>query len=258
MPDWQDPEALLREHLGTVDRIVASLCRRHGVSGDDADDFASWTRLRLVEDDYAILRKFRGESALPTYLTVVIATLFREHRVREWGRWRPSAAARRLGPVAVRLETLVWRDGHSLAQAAEMLRTSGETELSDRGCADLLAMLPPRRPLRPVPLGDDALTGIPAPASADDRVERHEGDERRRETEEALFRSLDGLPAEDRLIVRMRIWEDMSVADIGRGLNLPQKPLYRRLERVYSRLREQLEAAGISREQVRSLLDRAS
>src|SRR5215213_773629 len=142
--DRQDPEALLRDNLPTVDRIVASLCRRHGLSGDDADDFRSWVYLQLVEDDYAILRKFRGESSLATYLTVVIAMLFREYRVREWGRWRPSAIARRLGPLAVRLEMLVFRDGCTLSQAGEVLRSEGE-KVSDRELADILAQLPPRR-----------------------------------------------------------------------------------------------------------------
>ena len=255
MPERQEPEALLRDNLGTVDRIAASLCRRHGLGGDEADDFASWTRLRLVEDDYAALRKFRGESSLSTYLTVVVSMLFREYRVREWGRWRPSAAARRLGPPAPRLELLVHRDGLPLAQAGEVLRSAGETELTDRELAALLSRLPPRRPLRPVRADPDALALAESPARADERVLEEEEDRARRETEEALHRSLERLPAEDRLIVRMRIWEEMSVADIGRGLDLPQKPLYRRLERAYRRLREQLEAAGISREHVRGLLE---
>ncbi|HEU4455832.1 MAG TPA: sigma-70 family RNA polymerase sigma factor [Longimicrobium sp.] len=258
MADRKVLEALLRDNLGTVDRIVASLCRRNGLSGDDADDFASWTRMRLVENDYAILGKFRGESSLATYLTVVISMLFREYRVREWGRWRPSAAAKRLGAVAIRLETLVYRDGHTLAQAAQVLRSKEGVTLSDRELAAMLAQFPPRRPPGPPELGTDALAAAPAAARADDLVAGDEADRQRRRTEDALLRSLESLPSEDRMIVRMRFWEDMSVADIGRGLNLPQKPLYRRLERAFSRLREHLEAAGVSREQVRGLLHERS
>jgi RNA polymerase sigma factor for flagellar operon FliA len=40
--------------------------------GVEADDFASHPKLKLIEDDYAILRKFQGRSSLRTYLTVVI------------------------------------------------------------------------------------------------------------------------------------------------------------------------------------------
>ena len=79
-------------------------------------------RLRFIENDYAAIRKFRGESSLGTYLTVVVAMLVRDYRVQRWGRWRPSAAARRLGDVAVRLETLVRRNGQAVHEAAETLR----------------------------------------------------------------------------------------------------------------------------------------
>jgi RNA polymerase sigma factor for flagellar operon FliA len=50
----------------------------------------------------------------------------------------------------------------------------------------------------------------------------------------------------------------MSVAEIARTLAIPQKPLYRRLERLLEHLREQLEAEGISRERVSDFLDGAA
>lgn len=250
-----DPESLLRDHLGYVERACASLCRRHGLHGDDADDFAGWARMRLVEDDYAAIRKFRGESAFTTYLTVVLAMLFRDYRVALWGRWRPSAAARRLGELAVRLETLVHREGYRLEQAGERLRSAGETDLSDRALAELLARLPPRQPLRPVPAGEAALERLSAREGADGAVLADEAERERRAATEALLRAVEGLPAEERVIVRMRVWEELSVADIARALSVPQKPLYRRLERIFSRLRGDVERAGVTRGDVRRMLD---
>jgi RNA polymerase sigma factor for flagellar operon FliA len=254
MADRQDLEDLFRDNLGRIDRIIASLCRRHGLTGDDADDFASWAKMRLIENDYAILGKFRGDSSLSTYLTVVISMLLREYRVHEWGRWRPSAAARRLETVGVRLETLVYRDGYTLVQAAQVLRTKDGVTLSDRELAVMLAQFPPRRPPGPPELGPEALAAASAPDRADDLVAGDEAERERRRIEEALLQSLESLPAEDRTIVRMRYWESMSIADIGRALNLPQKPLYRRMERAFKLLREALEARGVSPGQVRDLL----
>jgi hypothetical protein len=54
--------------------------------------------LKLIENDYRILRSFEGLASLGTYLTTVIARLFLDFQIHEWGRWRPSAAATRLGP----------------------------------------------------------------------------------------------------------------------------------------------------------------
>lgn len=248
-------EALFVEHLPLIDRIAASLARRQGMSGDEPADLASWVKLKLVENDYAVLRKFRGESSLGTYLTVVIAMLVRDYRVQRWGRWRPSAVARRHGAVAVRLETLVRRDGFRLHQAGEMLRTAGTTTQSDRELATLLARLPARTPLRPVEVGAEPLAEVEASASADWRVEAETIEDDRRLVRGELEALTQQLSLEDRMILRLRFWEDQSIADIARALQLEQKPLYRRLERLLALLRQRLEVAGVSAERLQALLE---
>jgi RNA polymerase sigma factor (sigma-70 family) len=252
MPERSDLEALFLTHLPAVERILGALARRHGVAGDDAEEFAAWAKMRLVENDYAILAKFRGESSITTYLTVVLATLHREYRVTEWGRWRPSAAAQREGPIAVRLETLTERDGMTLGQAAELLRTTGETTLSDRELGALAMRFPMRTPLRPVQVGDPR-ADAPDRARADDLLEQDQAAAECLAARQALDEALGGLPDEDRLVVRLHYMEAMSVADIARGLALPQKPLYKRLDRVLQRLRRELERAGVTREYVQTL-----
>jgi RNA polymerase sigma factor (sigma-70 family) len=246
MPEHTQFEALLVEHLDWIDRVGASICRRGGFSDEDAADFASWTKLKLLENDYAVLRKFRGDSAIRTYLTVVVAMLFRDYRVHRWGRWRPSAAATQRGRVAVRLETLVRRDGYRFDQAAESLRTARETTLSDRELAALLAELPTRTPLRPMEVGSTSLATTEAPESADDRILAAEVHARRTMIDAALARALGQLSAEDQVVVRMRFWEALTVADIARALGLAQKALYRRLDRALAMLRAQLERDGVS------------
>jgi RNA polymerase sigma factor (sigma-70 family) len=255
MTDRPPAERLLLDHLAWIERACASLCRRHGLAGDEADDFLSWARMRLLEDDCAILRKFRGECAPTTYLTVVLSTLFRNYRVREWGKWRPSAAARREGPLAVRLEALVKRDGVRLEEAGERLRTAGETSLSDRELAALLARLPAHGS-RPVSAGAEPLAGAPSPPAdhADAGVLRGEADARRAEGEAALRQAVDRLAPRDQVVFRLRFWEGLSVAQIARGLGVPQKGLYRRIERALARMRRDLERGGLSLEGVRELL----
>jgi RNA polymerase sigma factor for flagellar operon FliA len=254
MQDRSSLESLFLDNLGAIDRIIAAICRRHGLGREDADDFASWAKLELVADDYAVFRKFRGESSITTYLTVVIAMCFRDYRVRHWGRWRPSAAALRHGPLAVRLETLVHRDGLRLEQAAELLRTSGETDRSDRELATLLAELPVRRPVRPVDAGPQPLAAIPARSNADDLVRSREVEAERHAAASVLHRALEELAGEDQVVLRMHYWDGMRVVDIARRLGMPPKPLYGKIERALARLRMQLEAAGVSHDRARALL----
>jgi RNA polymerase sigma factor for flagellar operon FliA len=245
-------EALFLEHLATVDRIVAALARRHALTPDAADEFASWAKLQIIEDDYAVLGKFRGESSLTTYLTVVFAMLYRDYRVRELGRWRPSAAARRGGAIAIRLETLTRRDGLSLTQAAHVLRTAGETTLSDRELSRVVERLPSRAPLRPVVTADLPTEAV-GTSNADDKVRGDEQAADAAAAERALAKALDTLTPEDRLIVRMHYVEGLSVAEIARGLSLPQKPLYRRIDRSLGFLRQSMERLGVSRDHVREI-----
>ena len=255
MPDREQLEALFLTHLGTIERIVNATCSRRGLGGDDAADCASWIKTRLIEDDYAILRKFRGESSITTYLTVVIAMLVRDYRVRRWGRWRPSAAAKRMGPVAMRLEKLVHRQGYRLGEAAEVLRSRGDTDLSDREIVSAFKELPARAPLRPVDVGPEPLAAAQAPGGAEDVVESEAAALERQTVERAVAQALDRLAPLDRLVLRMRFWSGLTVADIARGLGVPQKPLYRQIERALGQLRTELEGTGVSRERVRDLLD---
>jgi len=244
-------EPLFVSQLGWIERTAAAVCRRHGLAREDTEDFASWAKLKLIENDYAVFRKFRGESSITTYLAVVIAMLFRDYRTNRWGRWRPSAAARRCGSLAVRLETLVYRDQLRLEQAGEVLRTAGQTDLPDRELARLLGELPARRSLRPMQVGSDPLADAPAADRADDLVAQDEVETGKN----VISAVLERLPAEDRLMLRMHFWEGLSVAQIARGLGLPQKPLYRRIDRALAELRSYLEESGVSGDRARAVLE---
>ena len=250
-------EALFLEQLPTIRRIAGAVARRNGLRGDEVEDWISTLLLRFVEQDYEMLGKFRGESTIATYLTVVVAMLFRDYRVQRWGRWRPSAAALRQGVLAVRLETLVHRDGMPLAEAAERLRTSGETTSSDAELARLLGTLPVRGPLRPREVAIEPVADHLGDLVPRDRLDVLDAEERTTRAERASAEALAELPAEDQVIVRLRYWEGLSVADVARALGVEQKPLYRRIERSLGHLRRRLEARGITRDEARAVLEDA-
>src|SRR5215213_8684477 len=98
-PSALDFEAWFTDHYELVQQLTAAAARALGIRGGDAEEFASWAAMRLWDNDYGLLRKWRGQSSLETYVRVVVTNLGREFRVQRWGRWRPSAAALRLGRV---------------------------------------------------------------------------------------------------------------------------------------------------------------
>src|SRR5215472_17913272 len=123
------PAELFLANLQTIEGLVQMVARQQRMTWAEAEEFASIVRLRLIENDYAILRKFRGGSSLRTYLTVVIARQALDYRDACWGRWRPSRAARRLGRTAVTLERLIVRDGFTLDEAwRAVLEAAGDED----------------------------------------------------------------------------------------------------------------------------------
>lgn len=246
------PEELFREQLPTIERILASVCRRHAASDEEAEEFGSWARLKLIEDDYAVLAKFQGRSRLTTYLTTVLVNLFRDFRIQRWGKWRPSAAARRLGTTAVLLERLTSRDGFSFEEAARHLRDNHAVDRTDAELAELAAELPHRT--RRYHEGEEALEGLPGEARTSGRVEAAERDELARRIEGTLATALAGLGEEDRVLLRLHFREGLTLARIARLLGVRQKPLYRRKNRLQGRLATALEAQGIGRDEVAELL----
>jgi RNA polymerase sigma factor for flagellar operon FliA len=246
-------EGLYLSHRELIERAIDSVCRRHRLSGADADDFAGTVRLHLIEDDYAVLKSFRGKSSLRTYLVAVITHCFQDYRNARWGKWRPSAEARRLGPLAVRLETLIARDGLSLDEAHETLRPTLQAGESRDTLEQLASRFPSRSGRTFVSV--DALETQPAVgADADRPMHRQETATAANAAAEVLARTVARLPAQDRLILKMRFSDDCSVADISRALRLDQKPLYRHLDQLLATLRSALEAHGVSAGVVAELL----
>lgn len=245
-------EALFLASLPVIDDVTGQVCRRHRLTATEADDFRSEVRLHFIERDYEVLRRFEGRSSLATYVSVVIQRLFLDYRNRQWGRWRPSAEAKRLGPTAILLERLITRDGWSLEEAAEMLRVNHGVML-DESLLALFGHAAKRAPVRQFVREDEAHELASAGPSPDANVVRAEHDFLAKRVRAALDRARQTLDPEERLILKMRFEDAVSAADIARALRLDQKRLYRTIERLLARIGESLEAEGISRGDVSAL-----
>jgi RNA polymerase sigma factor (sigma-70 family) len=249
-----DYQRLLLDHLDLVDRIVRETGRRRHLSAVERDELASFVRLRLVEGDYAILRKFQGRSSLWTYLVAVIERLSLDFCAAQWGKWRPSASAVRLGPVAVILEQLTHRDGHPLEEALKILRTHHAADLSDGQLRALWHQLPVRP--RTIEVGEEAAASVPATESSEAHVEDAARQQDINRLEGALKSALLALPAQDRVIIALRFDHAMPVPDIARTLHSSVPTIHRRLDRSLKDLRAALSRAGFDPREISGLIGR--
>jgi RNA polymerase sigma-70 factor (ECF subfamily) len=67
---WQD---FVDRYMGLVVHVVQHTARARSIrlSPEDRDDLCSEVFLAFIKDNFAVLRHFRGQSSLATYLTVI-------------------------------------------------------------------------------------------------------------------------------------------------------------------------------------------
>lgn len=239
------------DHLTYIKKVVAYLCRRYHFRKEEHEDFLSEVMTKLYDDDCSVIRKFKGQSRLSTYLTMVITNYMKDYQNHLWGKWRPSAEAERLGPAAILLERLLVRDGYTFDEAVQLAQTNYKVEMTWQELHALATRLPNRSSRQME--GDGGLLDIASPDErADDRILRQQREANRRKALEALQEVRSTLPKEDQLILKMQD-SGFSVADISRILQLDQKQLYRRIQKIYKDLRMELERRGMRKEDLDGL-----
>ena len=251
-----DYQRLLLDHLDIVDQIVRTIGRRRHLSSTERDDFASFVHLRLVEDDYAILRKFQNRSTLWTYLATVIEHLALDFYAQKWGRWRPSAVANRLGPVAVLLERLVTRDSHTIEEAMEIVRTNHGVASGDAELRTMWDQLPVR--VRTTEVGEEAAAAISGGENSESIVEDADRLRGIARLQRALAAAFDQLAVQDRVLIALRFDQDLSVVEIAKLTGSSVPTLHRRLDKSVKQLRLALTNVGFDSQEIANLIGHPS
>jgi len=251
-----DYQRLLIDHLDLIDRIARTAGRRRRLSATERGEFVSLVRYRLVESDYAVLRKFQGRSSLWTYLVAVIERMSLDYCDEKWGRWRPTRTAERLGDMAVALERLVGRDGHPLEEAIEILRSKNSGSPSHAELHRIWEQLPPR-PLKAA-TDERAADELAAPDTSDVNIDHHERQRDLDRLKAALSAAFAQIPAQDRVLIALRFDQDLSIAEIARLMGGSVPTLHRRLAAAVSHLRLALARAGFKAGDVADLIGHAS
>lgn len=86
---WND---FVDRYLGLIYHVIHHVAhaRSKTMTQADAEDVAAEVLLKIVDDDYDILRRYKGTSSLPTYLTVIVRRIcvkeiIKRHRESELG-----------------------------------------------------------------------------------------------------------------------------------------------------------------------------
>lgn len=252
--DRDAAERLFLEQLDRIDRATAFACRRAALLDDAADDFTCWVRFKLIDQDYAIIRKHDPAANFAAFISVVIQRLLLDYRNAQWGKWHASAKAQRLGEVGVTIEAMIVRDGRTIDESMPSLRRRWP-DLTRTRVEEIASMLPSRigRP-RAVDI-EAAVRAVGADAaSVDDGAFETERAQRAEHIGHVVRAAIRNMEEQDRTILRLHFEGKMSVAQISRILGVDQKRLYPRIKRSLSTLRRCLESEGISADDAMEVL----
>ena len=249
-------QRLFTDNLEKIEKLVRISGRRHHLSPVEQQDFAGYVNVELLKDDCATLRKFQNRSSWWTFLASVIEKLALDFLIQKWGRWRPSAMAEKLGPIAVILDRLVHRDGHPLDEAIAIVRAHHAVGLTD---GELRAMWEriPSRP-RMTEVGEEAAAGVSSTESSEVRVEQAERKQEIARLERVLHEAFQHLAAQDRVMIALRYDHGLSVAEIAKVMNSSVPTLHRRLDRSLKELRATLSRNGFDPREISSLIGHAT
>ncbi|MEO8359514.1 MAG: sigma-70 family RNA polymerase sigma factor [Vicinamibacteria bacterium] len=227
-------EIVFLEALPQIDAVIETVGRRQGLKADEIADFGSSVKLSMVQSSYRILARFEGRSSLKTYLLTVIRRQLIDYRRSVHGKWRPSSCASRLGPAAVQMERLVFRDGLTVTEAANVCSSDAD-DATNRALIEMTRALPTRRRVTVKSIEDTQASDLKDPSPDPRHATWISGISRR--LQEALNRAIEDFSPQDRELIRLRFERGLGAIEIGRALGLTPRRVYARCDALLARLR---------------------
>lgn len=217
------------EFLALYSPLVMHVIRRHGLDGDSASECFIHVCAELSSDGFRRLRRFRpdGPARFKTWLMAVVANLTVDWRRKEHGRPRLLKSVSHLSDLEQQVYRCIYEHRMSCGQCLHALQPRFP-ELTRREVSEinarLFTILTPqqrwqlsvrRRGFQAVTAGpgledDDPLSRVIDPAAGPDELT--EEMQELQSLQDALVR----LPDEQRLLLRLRYEQDLTLAEVAR------------------------------------------
>ena len=254
--------------------FINKMAKRRFWRGALAEEASLSVMDALARNDWAALKKYRGEAGFGAFLRAVAVAELENFARARFGRHRPPLWVRRLGGIWEKLYTLLCRERTPLNEAMEFVRASmeraSEAEV-EAAAQQLLARIPDcGMVLEEVPLDNApelAMTALSSPSHESERRERDEalttvfqlvvggGSEAAAKLHGALREVRINISSEERLFLKMCYQDGLAVAKAGRLLGMGRFQAAARMRRLLERLRREFERAGLYQEMLVLLQD---
>jgi RNA polymerase sigma factor (sigma-70 family) len=242
-----------KEFLEQFSPLILQVVRHFEYDPDRVADCFLFACEHLSRDRFRRLRRFRlgGAASFSTWLRAVVRNLCCDWHRREFGRERVFESIARLSPFDQEVFRAIYEDGSSEEEAYLALRSrqpqlTRERLTSSRERIDRV-LTPRHRWLLSLRSAESRSEAAAAPQPDGKTPEPQLSDTAPNPEEQATFeerrtalrRGLARLTAQERLLVRLRFEEDLSLEQIARAMRLGDAfAVHRRLGEILDRLRK--------------------
>ena|GEM_PF-928040 len=225
----------------------------------------------LARDNYRVLREFKGNSRLTTYLTAIISRQAVDLIRKKLGRDREKERAKEFDDVGLLVYQRVIKDGYPLPDVFEELQTNhgfpGSMDELETIVQKIKGKRKQKNPRVSLLNGSDSSTNgsvvkkgttigiyeneFVIPDTRNDPEKIVMEDQRKRKMQEVIQDIIAQLNGEERILLRMRFpfGEDetpRTVAQVSNVLGITQKAVYKRMTRLLKKCKEQLDREGVT------------
>lgn len=268
-----DYREMINRHLKLIERqcykVVRQQLKAAGYSNPDAAnpvnienevlELSSSVIDTLQKDDYQVLRRFKGNSKLSTYITTIVARHAVDMIRKKRGRDRQRDRAKTLGTHGMAVYDLIFTQGCSMNEALTRLSQEQGIDLpleEIQRMSDIIRGKQFAAPSNPVVkeamiIRDDKKETFIIPDNQSEPAVMWEEKERVQMLDDVVKGMVKDLNGEERLILRMRFptsddSKPAKISAIARALGITEKATYKRITRILKKCRDILEKKGVA------------
>lgn len=215
----------------------------------------------LKRDDYRVLRQFKGDAKLSTYITTIIARQAVDLVRKKLGRSREKERAQKFGKTGMIIYEKVMLQGCSLDEIYPGLKSTEGISQSLEELETIAEKIKGKKGSLPFPNGDNPVVKNGAivnedgdyiiPDKKNDPEELLIEEQRKQKLGEVVKDIIAQLNGEERIILRMRFpasdeEKTGKVEQISTVLGISEKAVYKRIARILKKCKNLLDQKGVA------------
>lgn len=227
----------------TLRRIDIACRKRFPLNEDEALECSNCVYEYLVKDDYACLKKFKGNSKFTTFLYPIINNLSIDCHRKKYGRKRVPKSIEKLGPLHISIYKLVCFKRYTVDEVYEILRMGEQFDGAYEDYEKVVAPIQEKGCHK-----DPRFSSMDNPDDSKIHLEvvlAKQKPEKRILAGRVARKAIEELSDEDRTLTRL-VWESgKSAAAAARVLGISAQTARKRLKKIQIQIQKKLLEKGI-------------